>query len=375
MRNIIQICVPDTIKSPVLSCEPIMLGYVGENGVTQVNLDFSKWAQRFGPGTVSLEVMRSGDTAPYLAELTIDETTAIWVVSNVDTGAAGVGVAGYTYTVNDELKRSAVFSFYVDRDVGGPPGDRPDPYEGLIERMARILAASEQAASNAQNSAEAAETAALHYPQIITGHWYVWDVASGNYVDTGISAEGVSPTVTVEEIEGGHRVTITDAVGDHVFDVMDGSGGGSPADGVYVTDSQGHSWYVPTGEGEDAPVILDENGGAWHLLPGSGGEDDIAVTDGEGNDWHFAKVEEGGGSLPPGGTDGQYLVKDSTAEGGARWADLPSYSGVWSVTPLVNTQTTLETAQTYLDRDIVVEAIPYAEVSNISGGMTATIGG
>lgn len=86
-------------------------------------------------------------------------------------------------------------------------------------------------------------------------------------------------------------------------------------------------------------------------------------------------IERSGGLLPPGGTDGQYLVKDSTAEGGAKWADLPSYSGVWSVTPLVNTQTTLETAQTYLDRDIVVEAIPYAEVSNISGGMTATIGG
>lgn len=185
--------------------------------------------------------------------------------------------------------------------------------------------------------------------------------------------DGFSPVVTVEEIEGGHRVTITDATGDHAFDVMDG--GDPSTGGIVVTDSQGRSWYVPTGEGEDAPVILDENGDAWHLLPGTGGENDIAVTDGDGNDWHFAKVEEGGGSLPPGGTDGQYLVKDSTAEGGARWADLPSYSGVWSVTPLVNTQTTLETAQTYLDRDIVVEAIPYAEVSNISGGMTATIGG
>ena len=191
--------------------------------------------------------------------------------------------------------------------------------------------------------------------------------------------DGFSPIVDVEEIEGGHRVTITDAVGDHVFDVMDGGGGGSPADGVYVTDGQGPSWYVPTGEGEDAPVILDENGDAWHLLPGTSGEDDIAVTDGNGNDWHFARAEGGGGgSLPSGGTDGQYLVKDSTAEGGARWADLPVFeptAGAWSVTPLVEAETTRHTAGNYLDRDIVVEAIPYAEVSNISGGMTATIGG
>ncbi len=34
--------------------------------------------------------------------------------------------------------------------------------------------------------------------------------------------DGFSPTVTVTEIEGGHRVTITDEDGDHVFDVMDG---------------------------------------------------------------------------------------------------------------------------------------------------------
>ena len=39
-------------------------------------------------------------------------------------------------------------------------------------------------------------------------------------------ADGYSPTVTVEDITGGHRVTITDAEGDHTFDVMDGQGGG-----------------------------------------------------------------------------------------------------------------------------------------------------
>lgn len=189
--------------------------------------------------------------------------------------------------------------------------------------------------------------------------------------------DGFSPIVDVEEIEGGHRVTITDAVGDHVFDVMDGSD--PSAGGIVVTDSQGNSWYIPKGEGSgDDSVILDEDGVAWHLLPGTGGEDDIAVTDGDGNDWHFARAEDSGGLLPPGGTDGQYLVKDSTAEGGARWADLPVFeptAGAWSVTPLVEAETTLHTAGNYLDRDIVVEAIPYAEVSNPTGGMTATIGG
>ena len=37
--------------------------------------------------------------------------------------------------------------------------------------------------------------------------------------------DGVSPTVSVETISGGHEVTITDADGDHTFDVMDGESG------------------------------------------------------------------------------------------------------------------------------------------------------
>lgn len=41
--------------------------------------------------------------------------------------------------------------------------------------------------------------------------------------------DGYSPTISVQDITGGHRVTITDAEGDHVFDVMDGQGGGEGA--------------------------------------------------------------------------------------------------------------------------------------------------
>ena len=37
---------------------------------------------------------------------------------------------------------------------------------------------------------------------------------------------GYSPTVSVVDITGGHRITITDATGPHTFDVMDGQDGG-----------------------------------------------------------------------------------------------------------------------------------------------------
>ena len=81
-----------------------------------------------------------------------------------------------------------------------------------------------------------AEAAIEHYPIITNGVWYVWDVDAGEYVSTGVLAQGpegdpgdpgFSPVVTVTEISGGHEVTITDANGDHTFDVMDGTGGGT----------------------------------------------------------------------------------------------------------------------------------------------------
>lgn len=91
-----------------------------------------------------------------------------------------------------------------------------------------------------------AEDTVEHYPQIVSGYWVVWDVANGQWVNTGVAArgpqgetgpegspgpsgqdgqdgqDGVSPTVSVETITGGHRVSITDADRTQTFDVMDG---------------------------------------------------------------------------------------------------------------------------------------------------------
>lgn len=44
--------------------------------------------------------------------------------------------------------------------------------------------------------------------------------------------DGVSPAVSVTTITGGKRVTITDASGEHVFDIMDGEDGNDGDDGV-----------------------------------------------------------------------------------------------------------------------------------------------
>lgn len=54
--------------------------------------------------------------------------------------------------------------------------------------------------------------------------------------------------------------------------------------------------------------------------------------------------------------------------------ELPSYNGEIEIVPSANSDITLLTSQTYVDANIKVNKIPYAEVSNNSGGKTATIG-
>lgn len=77
-------------------------------------------------------------------------------------------------------------------------------------------------------------------------------------------APGVSPTVTITEIDGGHRITITDANGEQYFDVLDGVGG---AGGVVdlATDEEVLTMLMeegalPVPTDGDGSVIMDKNG-------------------------------------------------------------------------------------------------------------------
>lgn len=53
--------------------------------------------------------------------------------------------------------------------------------------------------------------------------------------------------------------------------------------------------------------------------------------------------------------------------------DLLVYDGAYTVTPAV-TEQALKTAQKKMVADVTIKKIPYFEVSNNSGGTTATIG-
>ena len=91
------------------------------------------------------------------------------------------------------------------------PGAEPsgvDPAEPTPSWVAQV----QEMASNALAIAEGVKAEA--------------DAGDFDGADGADGVDGFSPTVSVEHITGGHRVTITDVNGEHSFDVMDGQGGG-----------------------------------------------------------------------------------------------------------------------------------------------------
>lgn len=75
------------------------------------------------------------------------------------------------------------------------------------------------------------------------GNWYLGSEDTGK-PSRGIQGQsgtngqdGFSPTISVTDITGGHRVTITDATGPHSFDVMNGSDATAPVQDVQINNT------------------------------------------------------------------------------------------------------------------------------------------
>lgn len=159
------------------------IGFGGENGVTEITCDFSAWASEFGEGDLSLVVRRSMDIDPYPAVLTVDGTKATWTITDIETSYKGSGEAQWVYTVGEKVKKSAIFSFCVNRSLNASAVTAPEAVitwiENLIETSADIHDAEQRVLE-----------ATGHYPKIEDGYWYVWDVQTEEWVSTGQKAQG-----------------------------------------------------------------------------------------------------------------------------------------------------------------------------------------
>ena len=256
----------------------IIVGRRGENAVAEVVFDYAAWASEFGAGAVTLLVKRIHDSNAYPVVVTTADNKATWLVTSTDTAYVGNGTAEFIYTINEQIAKSAVISFRVLQDIGEPLPTPPDPYETWIDTLTELGAETLQnaqdaassasdaaiaktasetaqtAAETAQGKAEDAQTAAeaalaeftsptasantLLPNQSATANYtnghFTFGIPKGDTGATGADGQdgqdgqdGFSPTVAVTAITGGHEVTITDAQGDHSFNVMDGEQGAS----------------------------------------------------------------------------------------------------------------------------------------------------
>ena len=146
-------------------------------------------------------------------------------------------------------------------NIAGPPGQGLE-IQGVVETVQQLPTGA------AQGDVWLVGTSSPYEAFIwISGGWLdLGQVAVGPQGQPGSpGADGVSPEVTVTEISGGHRVTITDAEGTHTFDVMDDEDGqpgtpGTPGvspDVTVTTITGGHRVTITDATGTETFDVMD----------------------------------------------------------------------------------------------------------------------
>lgn len=151
-----------TINMYVNKIYPVTIGFSGENEVSEVVFDYSSWATLYGDGNLTLIIIRPKDDEPYPVDLTAgnDDHTAVWTVSETDTEYCGIGSAQLIYTVDDQVKKSAIFDLTINRSLPASTNP-PDPYQTWLDLIIAAKNDAEDAVDDAEAEAENAEAWAV----------------------------------------------------------------------------------------------------------------------------------------------------------------------------------------------------------------------
>lgn len=208
------------IKFDQAEAEIGSLGMQGENKKVALHIDCSSVLEKH-PGAailVNYDPRLPGEPYFNLPVTALENGIYEAVLTPMELACDGLKRIQVRAVEGDYEDRSKTFIAYVEKsvyDFRPPAGPVSDWLDQLRDALAK------------------ADAAQQHGPVIGTnGNWYVWK--TGAYVDTGVKAEGkdgatgatgkdgYSPVLTVTEIAGGRRITITDANGTKTFDVLNG---------------------------------------------------------------------------------------------------------------------------------------------------------
>ena len=112
----------------------IDLGREGENLARQVVLPLEDLTA--GKGHALLLHQRAGDSSPYPVNIRQEGNSLIWVVTNADTGAAGLGSAEVRWLGDDgQVIKSRIYHTVTQKALSDPESP-PEAYEGYVEAVA-----------------------------------------------------------------------------------------------------------------------------------------------------------------------------------------------------------------------------------------------
>lgn len=180
----------DDLRTMILN-----IGFVGENEHKRFIFDCKKMFDQYPRAAASMTVQPpEGEAYPAIIER--DGDYVIWDVTNSDLAHDGDGELQLAFTQEPHVAKSCKGQIHVCPALV-PSGEIPEGIDDFLTRAGAALTAIPETINEALEEAK----------------------ESGEFD----GADGVSPTVATEAIEGGHRVTITDADGEKSFDVMDGT--------------------------------------------------------------------------------------------------------------------------------------------------------
>ena len=324
----------------------ICLGKQGEANHLRIEFDCSGWLAEFPDAIIVLYYFapERAEDNPFRPVLSEEGTDRVWIVSEVDTMHAGNGVielvledaetaavlksaTGYT-SVTYSPSAMPLSEDDEGGEGGGGTGEDGGYYKpsvssgGVLSWQPSKSGMPSVPSSNIKGPQGERGATGPQGPQGnpgatgATGPQGPQGPAgpAGADGETGpqgpAGADGVSPTISVTKITGGHRVTITDKNGTKYFDVMDGAAGSG--DGSGGTGAPGQDGFSPI------VSVIAIDGGHRVTITDATGTSEFDVMDGED------------GAKGPAGANGVGASASVTAITGGHRVTIVSASGTVS---------------------------------------------
>lgn len=135
-----------------------VLGRLGENEYTKAVFDISTWPVGDYPGAgFTLLNLRHGDTEAYpVATVTVEGTTVVWMVTDTDLSAEGLGRCELIMLDGDVVAKSEIYITSVRPALDGS-ATPPEPWESWQTVFAGLKDEAVSAAEDAEAASEAVQ--------------------------------------------------------------------------------------------------------------------------------------------------------------------------------------------------------------------------